>query len=126
MPLRRHPDITGLVGAGIPALLAIGGDAADTAVRTGDDVLESTPTAPATNYGPADPTRDTCPDDGGHDPTTTYTDYTDDAGMTELSPGQVTRIKEHVTLYRPGLLGAGLAGAADTARAGIDFGTGTS
>jgi hypothetical protein len=45
--------------------------------------------------------------------------------MTEFSLGQVTRIKEHVTLYRPDLLGAGLAGAADTARAGIDFETGT-
>jgi hypothetical protein len=46
--------------------------------------------------------------------------------MTELSPDQVTRIKEHVTLHRSDLLGAGHAGAADTARAGIDFGTGTS
>ncbi len=52
-------------------------------------------------------------------------DYTDDAGMTEFSPGQVARIREHVTLYRPDLLGAGLADAADSARAGIDLETGT-
>jgi hypothetical protein len=90
----------------------------------GDEIAD-TPFEASPNYGPADPTRDTCPNDGGHDPTTNYMDYTDDAGMTEFSPGQVTRIKEHVTLYRPDLLGAGLAGAADTARAGIDFETGT-
>lgn len=48
LPLRRHRDITGLIGAGIPAPLAVEGeDVADTAVRTGDDVLASTPTAPA-------------------------------------------------------------------------------
>ena len=90
----------------------------------GDDIAD-TPFEASPNYGPADPTRDTCPNDGGHDPTTNYMDYTDDAGMTEFSPGQVTRIKEHVMLYRPDLLGTGLAGAADSARAGIDFETGT-
>ena len=46
LPLRRHRNITGLIGAGIPALLAVEGeDAADSAVRTEDDVLASTPTA---------------------------------------------------------------------------------
>ncbi|WP_222262813.1 zinc metalloprotease [Modestobacter marinus] len=90
----------------------------------GDEVAD-TPFEASPHFGPADPTRDTCPNDSGNDPTTNYMDYTDDAGMTEFSAGQVTRMKEHVTLYRPELLGAGLADAADSARAGIDFETGT-
>jgi hypothetical protein len=89
----------------------------------GDDVAD-TPFEASPNFGPANPTRDTCPNDGGTDPTTNYMDYTDDAGMTEFSPGQVTRMKEQVTIYRPDLLGAGLADAADSARAGIDLETG--
>ena len=89
----------------------------------GDEIAD-TPFEGSPNYGPANPTRDTCPNDSGNDPTTNYMDYTDDAGMTEFSPGQVARIKEHVMLYRPDLLGAGLADAADSARAGIDFETG--
>ena len=89
----------------------------------GDEVAD-TPFEASPNYGPADPTRDTCPNDSGNDPTTNYMDYTDDAGMTEFSPGQVTRMKEQVVLYRPALLGAALADAADSARAGIDLETG--
>jgi hypothetical protein len=90
----------------------------------GDEIAD-TPFEASPNFGPADPARDTCPNDSGNDPTTNYMDYTDDAGMTEFSPGQVDRMKEQVTLYRPDLLGAGLADAADSARAGIDFETGT-
>ena len=89
----------------------------------GDEVAD-TPFEASPNYGPANPTRDTCPNDSGNDPTTNYMDYTDDAGMTEFSPGQVTRMKEQVMLYRPALLGAALADAADSARAGIDLETG--
>ncbi len=89
----------------------------------GDEVAD-TPFEASPNSGPADPTRDTCPNDSGNDPTTNYMDYTDDAGMTEFTPGQVTRMKEQVLLYRPELLGAGLADAADYARAGIDLETG--
>jgi len=89
----------------------------------GDEVAD-TPFEASPNYGPANPTRDTCPNDSGNDPTTNYMDYTDDAGMTEFSPGQVTRMKEQVVLYRPALLGAALADAADYARAGIDLETG--
>jgi len=89
----------------------------------GDEVAD-TPFEASPNFGPANPTRDTCPNDSGTDPTTNYMDYTDDAGMQELSPGQVTRVREQVTLYRPGLLGAGLADATDSARAGIDLETG--
>jgi hypothetical protein len=89
----------------------------------GDEIAD-TPFEASPNFGPANPTRNTCPNDSGNDPTTNYMDYTDDAGMTEFSPGQVARIKEHVMLYRPDLLGTGLADAADSARAGIDFETG--
>ena len=89
----------------------------------GDEVAD-TPFEASPNFGPAKPTRDTCPNDSGNDPTTNYMDYTDDAGMTEFSPGQLARFREHVMLYRPDLLGAGLADAADSARAGIDFETG--
>ena len=89
----------------------------------GDEVADTSFEA-SPNFGPANPARDTCPNDSGVDPTTNYMDYTDDAGMQEFSPGQVTRMKEQVTLYRPGLLGAGLADATDSARAGIDLETG--
>ncbi|WP_138733371.1 zinc metalloprotease [Modestobacter excelsi] len=89
----------------------------------GDEVGD-TPFEASPNFGPANPTRDTCPNDSGTDPTTNYMDYTDDAGMTEFTSGQVTRMKEQVTIYRPDLLGAGHADAADAARAGIDFETG--
>jgi len=89
----------------------------------GDEVAD-TPFEASPNFGPADPTRDTCPNGSGNDPTTNYMDYTDDAGMSEFSPGQITRIREQVTLYRPALLGADLADATDSARAGIDLETG--
>jgi hypothetical protein len=89
----------------------------------GDEVAD-TPFEASPNFGAANPARDTCPNDSGVDPTTNYMDYTDDAGMTEFSPGQVTRIKEQVTIYRPGLLDADVADATDSARAGIDLETG--
>jgi hypothetical protein len=90
----------------------------------GDEVAD-TPFEASPNFGPANPTRDTCPNDSGSDPTTNYMDYTDDAGMTEFSPGQVTRMREEVAIYRPDLLGAGIADVTDSARAGIDLETGT-
>jgi len=86
----------------------------------GDEVAD-TPFEASPNFGPAKPNRDTCPNDAGKDPTTNFMDYTDDAGMTEFSAGQVTRIKEQVALYRPLLLGNS-ARATDTAN--IDFYTG--
>jgi Pregnancy-associated plasma protein-A len=87
----------------------------------GDEVAD-TPFEASPNFGPANPTRDTCPNDAGTDPTTNYMDYTDDAGMTEFSPGQVTRIKEQIALYRPLLLGK--PSLTDSARSSIDFETG--
>lgn len=65
-----------------------------------DTALEASP-----NFGPANPTRDTCPNDGKNDPTTNFMDYTDDAGMNEFTAGQVKRMREQVLLYRPLLLG---------------------
>jgi hypothetical protein len=86
----------------------------------GDEVAD-TPFEASPNFGPAKPTRNTCPNDAGNDPTTNFMDYTDDAGMTEFAQGQITRIKEQVTLYRPLLLGSS-ARVTDTAN--IDFYTG--
>lgn len=89
----------------------------------GDEVAD-TPAEASPNFGPANPTRDTCPGDAGKDPTTNYMDYTDDAGMNEFSPGQVVRMRQQVTLYRPRLLGTA-ASATDGARGTIDFETGS-
>ena len=92
----------------------------------GDEVAD-TPFEASPNFGPPDPARDTCPNDDGVDPTTNYMDYTDDAGMTEFTPGQVSRMKEQIAIYRPDLLGTGLAQAAEaagSARAAIDLETG--
>jgi hypothetical protein len=86
----------------------------------GDEVAD-TPFEASPNFGPAKPARNTCPNDAGNDPTTNFMDYTDDAGMTEFSAGQVTRIKEQVTLYRPLLMGNS---ARTTDTANIDFYTG--
>lgn len=66
------------------------------------DEVDDTPFEASPNYGPANP-RDTCPQPGS-DPVTNYMDYTDDAGMTEFTPGQIRRIREQVALYRPLLL----------------------
>jgi hypothetical protein len=87
----------------------------------GDEVGD-TPAEASPNFGPANPTRDTCPNDPGKDPTTNYMDYTDDADMSEFTPGQIERIKQQVGLYRSALVGGGAAFANVTA--GIDFETG--
>ena len=86
------------------------------------DEVDDTPFEASANFGPAKPGRNTCPQPG-NDPTTNYMDYTDDNGMTDFSPGQITRIQEQVALYRPGLLSALPSGLA-AADLGIDFETG--
>jgi hypothetical protein len=88
----------------------------------GDEVGD-TPSEASPNYGPANAARNSCSNDPGNDPTTNYMDYTDDAGMTEFTSGQVTRMREQVTLYRARLLG-GQATPTDGARGAIDFETG--
>ncbi len=81
------------------------------------DEVDDTPSEASPNFGPANPARDTCPGPG-KDPTTNYMDYTDDAGMSELTPGQVMRIRQQVAIYRPALLGA-VAPAAMTAASAV-------
>jgi hypothetical protein len=91
------------------------------------DEVDDTPSEASPNFGPANPTRDTCPGPG-KDPTTNYMDYTDDAGMSELTVGQVVRIRQQVSIYRPALLGAvapAAMAAASTARVRVDLVTGS-
>lgn len=88
----------------------------------GDEVAD-TPFESSPNFGPANPARDTCPNDAGTDPTTNFMDYTDDAGMADFTEGQLQRVRQQVALYRP-LLFAGSAPIADAARAAIDLETG--
>ncbi|KAG9076427.1 hypothetical protein FS749_011802 [Ceratobasidium sp. UAMH 11750] len=44
--------------------------------------------------------RDTCPDSGGLDPVHNYMDYSPDSCRTEFTPGQVTRMKQQIAVYR--------------------------
>ena len=87
------------------------------------DEVDDTPFEARPNEGPATP-RDTCPQPG-MDPVTNYMDYTDDVGMTEFSPGQIQRIREQVTLYRPLLLvPSGAKAMMDAAGFAVDMETG--
>lgn len=86
------------------------------------DEVDDTAYEASPNYGPADPTRDTCPG-SGKDPVTNYMDYTDDTGMTEFSKGQIVRVQQQVALYRPALF-AGGAPVMDAVGLGIDLETG--
>ncbi len=87
------------------------------------DEVQDTPAEASPNFGPANLARDTCPG-GGKDPVTNYMDYTDDAGMNEFTPGQLRRIREQITLYRPGLIGAQMANAAFELDLAFDLDTG--
>jgi hypothetical protein len=78
------------------------------------DEVDDTPFEASPNFGPADPARDTCPQ-AGNDPTTNYMDYTDDAGMTEFTQGQIARIREQMTLFRPLVISNGAAAPHETA-----------
>ncbi len=51
--------------------------------------------------------KDTCPDDPGKDPIHNFMDYSDDACMTEFTPGQSQRMDAEVALHRPTLLQGG-------------------
>lgn len=87
------------------------------------DEVDDTPFEATENTGPANPTRDTCPQPG-KDPTTNYMDYTDDAGMVEFTPGQAARIKEQTMLYRPLLFGVGAVASLTGGALAIDLMTG--
>jgi hypothetical protein len=89
-------------------------------VPPGDEV-DDTPYEASANYGPANPSRNTCPG-GGKDPTTNYMDYTDDAGLSEFTPGQIVRVQQQTALYRPALFVGGPV--MDAVGLGIDLETG--
>jgi len=91
--------------------------------QTPGDEVDDTPNEASANFGPANPNRNTCPGPG-NDPTTNYMDYTDDAGMTEFTAGQIDRIRQQLTLYRPALGGAATMTMAAPRLAGIDLVTG--
>ncbi|CAE6468317.1 unnamed protein product [Rhizoctonia solani] len=60
---------------------------------------------PPESDGPGGPTsgcpqgKDTCPG-GGLDPIHNFMDYSDDACMTQFTPGQITRIQAQLSVYR--------------------------
>ena len=54
-------------------------------------------------------TRDSCPADPGLDPVHNFMDYSDDACMTEFTPGQADRVRAMMGQYRPTLVAGGFA-----------------
>ena len=58
------------------------------------------------------------------DPTSNFMDYTDDPGMTEFTSGQIERIGQQLTLYRPMLLSAAAVTTAAQAAIAADLFTG--
>ncbi|KXN84751.1 hypothetical protein AN958_12178 [Leucoagaricus sp. SymC.cos] len=64
---------------------------------SGDAVSDTPPEASAAFGCPTG--RDTC-SGGGVDPIHNYMDYSDDACMTEFTPGQISRIKSQILTYR--------------------------
>lgn len=71
---------------------------------TGDEV-DDTVAHSAANYGCPAPGRNGACNASQQAPIHNYMNYTDDACMTEFTPGQDTRATEMVTLYRPDLAG---------------------
>ncbi|KAH6879357.1 metalloprotease [Coprinopsis sp. MPI-PUGE-AT-0042] len=64
---------------------------------TGDSVSDTPPESSPASGCPTG--RDTC-SGGGVDPIHNYMDYSDDACMTEFTPGQVTRLRSQLATYR--------------------------
>jgi hypothetical protein len=89
------------------------------------DEVDDTPYEASPNTGAAKP-RNSCPGPGT-DPVSNYMDYTDDAGMTEFTAGQIQRVRDQCTLYRPLLQGVPTelaANALEAAGFAIDMETG--
>jgi len=69
---------------------------------TGDEVGD-TPSERRPAYG-CSVYRDTCGGRVGKDPVSNYMDYSDDSCLNTFSIGQIERMQQQVTAYRPGLL----------------------
>jgi hypothetical protein len=70
------------------------------------DEVDDTPNEAYPATGPIEELigRDTCTHTPGADPIRNYMNYTDDAGMSEFTPGQVRRMRTLMTAYRGGFL----------------------
>jgi hypothetical protein len=90
-------------------------------VAPGDEV-DDTPFEASAAFG-CQVGRNTCPEPGD-DPIHNYMDYSDDACLTEFTPGQVDRMHEIVPVYRPSLFlpAVALANAAAEAAVAQDLG----
>jgi len=64
----------------------------------GDEVDDTPAQADASKGCPA--SRNSCPGLPGTDPVTNFMDYSDDACMTNFTPGQAKRIKEQMVVFR--------------------------
>ncbi|KAG8721460.1 hypothetical protein FRC08_012806 [Ceratobasidium sp. 394] len=62
------------------------------------DQVDDTPAEASPSWG-CDTTRDTCPG-GGYDPVHNHMDYSPSSCRTEFTPGQVTRMKQQIAVYR--------------------------
>ncbi|KAF2715500.1 hypothetical protein K504DRAFT_497374 [Pleomassaria siparia CBS 279.74] len=67
------------------------------------DVVSDTPFE-ATSADGCQVGRDTCANDLGLDPVTYYIDYSDDAWLSEFTPGQTARIISYWNAYRAGFV----------------------
>ena len=78
------------------------------------DEVDDTP-AHLTNFGCPSPPPDSCGDAPGADPVANFMNYTDDACMSEFTPGQIERLKAMIAAFRSELLetAAGEEGTVD-------------
>ncbi|KAF8645167.1 hypothetical protein AX16_007995 [Volvariella volvacea WC 439] len=65
----------------------------------GDRVDDTPPQGESTAGCPVGQNKDTCPG-GGPDPIHNFMDWSDDTCLTELTPGQVQRLREQIAYYR--------------------------
>jgi len=74
------------------------------------DEVDDTPNEARAATGPLEELigRDTCQHSPGVDPIRNYMNYTNDAGMSEFTPGQIARMRTLMTAYRGGFLKAGV------------------